>query len=177
MTHIRVAQVEDAGRIADLHTQSWRETYQGILPPQYLGETIAEERMTYWQQTMSDLSQDDFVLLLEEGSQCLGFVCVLQQREAGHDALIDNLHIQPGQTGQGLGRKLLAAAVERLIELKANTVCLWVFDDNRPTVQFYKRLGGKADRHGIDEFAGADAPHSRYYWDDLKLLRDTCRNT
>lgn len=172
---IREAQPGDARSIADLHIRSWRDTYPGILPAGYLSDTIVHERRDYWQQAFKDQQPGEFVLLMPGKPQPLGFISVLRNREPGYDGLIDNLHVLPGQTGQGLGRQLLGAAAERLVETGAGSVCLWVFDANRPTVRFYERLGGLADEHGIDEFAGARAPHSRLGWTDLDCLIRRCR--
>lgn len=36
MMHIRKAAVEDAAAIAKVHVDSWRTTYKGIMPSDYL---------------------------------------------------------------------------------------------------------------------------------------------
>jgi hypothetical protein len=52
-----------------------------------------------------------------------------------------------------------------------------VFDDNEVAVRFYNRLGGVADAHGTDKFAGGDAPDTRIGWRDLKGLVSACEET
>lgn len=175
ITDIREAGTGDALAIADLHIESWRVAYQGILPRDYLAHTIVAERRDYWRQALESLCSGDFVLVLPGSVGLLGFIGVLRGREPGYDALIDNLHVQPGHTGQGLGRRLLGAAAGRLLRQGMESACLWVFDDNLPTVRFYQRLGGLADQRGTDPFAGAHKPHTRYGWRDLAGLRDACR--
>ena len=61
-----------------------------------------------------------------------------------------------------------------LIGNGAGSVCLWVYDRNTAAIDFYLALGGKADAHGTDPFAGAKAPHTRIGWHDLAALRARC---
>ena len=114
------------------------------------------------------------MLLLEDDGDVQGFVSVYWGKEPGIDAYLDNLHVRPGLRGGGIGPQLLAAAVKRLIELGAQSLCLWVFDQNAGAVRFYERLGGKAVEWGFDDFAGANAPHTKIAWDDLPDLLARC---
>ncbi len=171
---VREAGHGDAESIAELHIHSWRETYQDILPADYLRHTIVKERHAYWRQLLTGSDPGDFVLMIPDETAVLAFICVLRNRESGYDALIDNLHVHSDCKGQGFGRMLMEIAVNRLIDAGAQSLCLWVFDSNRQAVRFYERLGARADQHGVDGFAGAHAPHTRLAWQDLVRLRENC---
>ena len=42
--HIRVANVPDAAAIAKVHVDSWRTTYTGIVPDEYLAQLSYEQQ-------------------------------------------------------------------------------------------------------------------------------------
>lgn len=46
---IKVAEYCDYERIAQLHAQSWRTHYQGILGKEYLDNDVLEDRLLIWQ--------------------------------------------------------------------------------------------------------------------------------
>jgi GNAT superfamily N-acetyltransferase len=175
MSVIRQASSVDSHNIAELHILSWRNTYSEILPENYLTNKIVGERHDYWQHNLSDSNSDGFVLLIPGESLPLAFTSVRRDQEPGYDVLLDNLHVHPEFKSQGLGREILGATLDRLLLEGARSLCLWVFDANLPTVRFYERLGGRADQHGVDDFVGCQAPHTRYGWQDLEQLREGCR--
>ncbi len=172
---LREATVQDAEAITALHVASWRANYRGVLPNTYLDEGAEAERASHWRKSLNTLSAKDVVLAAEDDADLQGFISVYWRREAGYDAYLDNLHVRPGRNGSGLGRRLLAAAVERMIDHGASNLCLWAFDQNQRAISFYERLGGKAVERGIDDFANANAPHTRIAWSDLPALLAACR--
>lgn len=172
---IRDAVAGDASAVTALHVASWRANYRGVLPDTYLNEEAERERASHWRKSLNALAAKDVVLVAAEGSQLQGFISVYWRKEAGYDAYLDNLHVRPGLNGSGLGRRLLAAAVQRMIDHGAGNLCLWAFDQNQRAISFYERLGGKAVEHGLDDFANANAPHTRIAWSDLPALLAACR--
>ncbi len=171
----RDAAPADAEAIAELHVESWRSAYRGILPDAYLDSDVETERRTHWEQTLLKLQARDAILLAERGAELIGFISVYWGKEPGFDAYLDNLHVRPGIRGGGLGRKLLVAALERLIASGARNLCLWVFDDNEGAVRLYQRLGGNLTERGFDDIGGGKAAHTRAEWHDLPALLDACR--
>jgi len=174
---IRPATGSDCAAVAALHAANWQNHYRDILPDAYLDGEAPAERLGYWQRAFDAAGgAPEGLLVASDGRGGLtGFVSLLRGTEEGVDALIDNLHVRGDQQGRGTGRALIAAAVERLIADGASSVCLWVFDGNADAMGFYTRLGGVADRHGTDPFAGADAPDTRLVWRDLPALLGRCR--
>ena len=177
LTIIRPAGPDDAAAVAAIHSESWRQVYRGILPDAYLDNETREERLRYWTTALSAPQQGCFVLLAQRRNNPLGFVAVRRPGEPGYDADIDNLHIVPGRRGGGVGRRLLGAAAARLLAEGAGSACLRVYDANKAAARFYRRLGGLADATGIDPFAGADMPDTRYGWRDLAALVAACAST
>ncbi len=175
LTIIRPAGVKDAAAVAAIHCDSWRSAYRGILPDDYLENEVKEERLRYWTAALAAPQPGCFVLLAQRRMSPLGFVAVRRPGEPGYDADIDNLHIVPGRRGGGVGRRLLGAAAARLLADGAISACLRVYDGNKAAARFYRRLGGVADATGIDPFAGADMPDTRYGWRDLAALAAACK--
>lgn len=171
---IRMAGPEDAGAIARLHTASWRAVYRGILPDAYLDDDVVAERQRYWSGALATPPGRGFVLVALQGRAPAGFIAVTRDGEAGYDAVIDSLHVAAAWRGAGLGRRLMGRAAAHLLADGAASVCLRVFDANTAAIRFYLRLGGRPDGTGIDDFAGADMPDTRFGWHDLAALRNLC---
>ncbi len=172
----RDASVEDFAAIAELQIENWRSVYRGILPDAYLDDTIVEERREFWRTASRARPEGQLVLVTTTDDVLAGFISVYLNADPGIDATIENLHVRPHLQGRGLGRRLLAAAAERLIAIPAKSVCLWVFDANGAAIRFYRRLGGAADAYGYDDFAGGHVPHTRIIWRDIKVLFVACND-
>ncbi len=171
---LREAEASDSDAIAALHVKSWRATYRGILPDAYLDNEAEEERRRYWRQHLDRSGPADLVLLLFDRELLLGFISVVPAQEHDVDVVIENLHVDPGTHGRGLGRRLISKAVERLIPRGVKSISLWVYDQNEKAIAFYDRIGGKIDLRGTEDFAGATVPHSRIVFRDLTDLQSRC---
>ncbi|MEM8688793.1 MAG: GNAT family N-acetyltransferase [Pseudomonadota bacterium] len=174
---LREAVHKDASAITALHVASWRSAYRGVLPDAYLDGEAEAERGAHWDKTLSSLKPEDLVLVAEDTDGLRGFISIYRDAEPGYDAYLDNLHVRPGHRGGGLGRRLLAGALMRIIAGGAKTLCLWAFDQNPGAIRFYERLGGKPVEYGFDPFAGSNAPHTKIAWDDLPGLLEACGGT
>lgn len=162
---LRVGKVQDASAIARLHTASWRDTYRGILDHSYLAGDIEQERLEHWKSAFA--SPGDFlVTIAEERNRIVGFVCALPPDGSGWGALVDNLHVDRLARGKGIGRQLLRAAANWVAARDAHApLYLWVFEDNRPAIAFYKRLGGKVAGRDISPIPAAEgAAILRMHW-------------
>jgi ribosomal protein S18 acetylase RimI-like enzyme len=101
-----------------------------------------------------------------------GFICVFPEHDARWGSLVDNLHVAPGRTGQGIGRRLMHAAATILIETRCLApVHLWVYADNHGARAAYERFGGRA----VEQYLGpAPDGHQvmavRYAWDGPSAL-------
>lgn len=71
---IRRAQKSDCKELAILHTASWREAYEGILPKMYLDSLHVEDRARRWERLLD--SSENNVLLHFVGNQMLGFASI-----------------------------------------------------------------------------------------------------
>ena len=171
---VREAGHADAGAIAALHAASWRATYRGIMPDSFLDGPVESERLRHWQQALAQPEDGDLVLLAHRGGAPVAFVAVRREPDGLYDAYLDNLHVRPGLTGGGIGRRLLGLAARRLAQAGRRSLCLWAYDANAGGIAFYERLGAVVVERGTERFAGADLPHSRLAWTDTAALADAC---
>jgi GNAT superfamily N-acetyltransferase len=170
MYSIRKANGMDAAKIAELHALSWLSTYRGILPDSYLDNDLFAERNSYWVHKLKTLTENDFVLLAEEGAIAIGFIAVLDRPEAGCDAFIDNLHVRKEFKGKGIGRALMKEGARLLRESKRNSAYLWVLDGNTAAGRFYLSRGAEISDTSVAKFGGKEVQQTRYVWNDLTSL-------
>lgn len=167
---VRPASHADAEAIASLHTTSWRDAYRGLVPKRRLGPGLDNERRRRWRLALARARPRDVVLIAEDGERPLGFIAVWADVAA--PALIDNLHVLPGQRGRRIGEALIREAGRRLRARRIRRAVLWAFVANRAAIRFYRRLGGVADRRSFKEFPPAASLCQRLVW--LRLDR-LCR--
>lgn len=163
---LRITRADDGAAIGALHAASWRLAYRGLLSDSYL-DTLAEtERIGHWQWILSQPDERRLVLLAESGADLAGFVCVLLDEEPSWGACLDNLHVRPGLTGQGLGARLFARAAAWVAAMEPGwPMHLWVLEANHGARRFYERYGGTAVERSEKSLPGGSAPPAiRYLW-------------
>jgi len=170
---IAEAKDDDAVSVAQLHILSWQASYAGILPDDYLQTRIVAERTGYWTKALPG-GDYSLVLIARDKTGPVGFIAIKDRVDAGYDATIEHLHVLPGSKGTGLGRRLMREATASLIGRGLSSICLWVFEDNKPAIGFYESLGGVTDAHGTDKFLGSDTPDRRFGWRALADLQRAC---
>jgi ribosomal protein S18 acetylase RimI-like enzyme len=174
MTEIFDAGLDDAAAVARVHAASWKATYRGILPDTYLDGEVDGERARYWRSALATIRYP-IVKLAREAGAVVGLIALHDDPDdGGYDFTIEHLHLLPGSKGRGLGRRLMKEAAVAAQAQGAESICLWVFEDNSAAIGFYERLGGVTDAHDTDKFAGGDAPDRRIGWHDLDGLIARC---
>ena len=69
---IREARLTDAAGIAKVHVDSWRTTYRGIIPDEYLDKLSYEQRTELWKKNISEA--DNYVIVAEtDEEEIIGF--------------------------------------------------------------------------------------------------------
>lgn len=169
---LRDAVFEDVKLIASMHAASWRSAYQGILAPDYLAEEIEDDRLQVWQGRFDAPAAYQKVMVAEESSTPVGFVCIFGNSDPLWGTLVDNLHVLPQTKGKGYGIGLLAAAAQWSLDNFPKTgLYLWCYAQNQPARLFYEKFGGIA----VEEIAettpdGRELQLVRYYWQEPNIL-------
>ena len=175
--HFRSATAFDADAVAALHAASWQRAYRGIMTDAYLDGPVVAERLALWRKRLAVTPNGDsslWVRLVLRHDTVIGFACVLLDQPRDGTALLDNLHIDAGYHGQGLGRALLAQAAEWLTQQRPTTYTsleLFVFTANTPARRFYEQLGARViEEYSEPEPDGSLIPALRYAWRDVTVL-------
>jgi hypothetical protein len=61
---IRPAVVSDAVGLAHVHIESWRRTYKGIVPDDYLANLSLESRVQNWQRYLGEFADGNYTYAL-----------------------------------------------------------------------------------------------------------------
>lgn len=69
---LRVAHVDDAERIARLHTQSWRRTYRGMMTDEFLDGGALENRRSVWHMRLGTPAANQYVCIAQEAPRVSG---------------------------------------------------------------------------------------------------------
>jgi GNAT superfamily N-acetyltransferase len=164
------ASSQDAQQIAELQAQSWRSTYRGMLPDDYLDHHVVADRIESWTARFANFAPHRALVLKAVSEDALlGYVCVLLDEEPEWGARLDNLHVIPDSKGTGIGYALFQAAREWIAQVSPGTpMHLWCVEDNRVARRFYDRQGGTIVESASRSFAGQPSvPELRYWWPPL----------
>jgi len=168
----RQANTSDICAIAALHTQSWRESYQGILSDFYLQEPVAKNRLEVWTERLSYPVQNQYVLVAESQNEVVGFICLYGVKDKILGTIVDNLHVASSYKRQGLGKQLLNHAMSWCYEnYPEQGIYLEVLADNHPAVGFYQSLGGQLHSKSVwSAPCGTKVNELVYRWPNAEFL-------
>ena len=111
-----------------IHYQTWQETYSGLIDAEYLSrQTLlkCQEIVRQW---------PDNTLIAQKDGKMVGYCCYGKGKNGtGH---IFALYLLKEAQGQGIGRKLLDKAIERLNG--CTCITLGVLETNRHAIGFYQ---------------------------------------
>ncbi|WP_217428488.1 GNAT family N-acetyltransferase [Microlunatus speluncae] len=170
---LRAARPEDAGRVAELHADSWRRHYRGAYADAYLDGDILSERTAVWTERFA-APEGTATILAEDGGELAGFTHTFLDHDPQWGSLIDNLHVRHTQQRSGIGRILVAEACGIIAERASRpAMYLWVLEQNSRAQGFYRAIGGTAVERalvpppgGIPERLNGNPGCIRFSWPD-----------
>lgn len=172
MEIIRPARVEDAPGIAQVHIDSWRTTYKGIVPGDFLANMSYERNAQNRVRTLSDPeTKTRTYVAQDESGRIVGFVNGGPERENDpiYKGELYAIYTFKEAQGQGLGRRLTQALAEGLLRDGMHAMLVWVLADN-PARRFYEALGGQELRTKPIEIGGAVLEEVAYGWQNIREL-------
>jgi ribosomal protein S18 acetylase RimI-like enzyme len=173
--HIREAKQDDMLGMATVRVETWRATYRGILPDDFLDHLSHHNLAERWKKIFWEPSRDPGVGLFvaeNEHRQIIGIaICGLEQdKDPVYRGEIYVLYVLPAYQNQGIGTALVIACVQHLIQgLGAKTMLIWVIAEN-PYRRFYESLGGRPVREKTREIAGKMILEAGYGWEEIDQL-------
>lgn len=165
MTEIRRATEADLAGIVAVILESWRRTYDGVLPAEYLAGAVEADLAALWTPLRLNGA---LVLVAVDAGRVVGVAATLPDQNGG--PYVDNLHVLLAVEGQGVGRALMARTALELREAGYARLHLTVAEANPRAIGFYKRLGGAFGPAFEDEMFGNPVMAYPVHWDDLAGL-------
>lgn len=163
---IRAARPEDARPVAQVHVDSWRHAYRGVLPDEYLDRLSVDDREAMWLGAFADPDPKSGALVAEVGGRIVGFASFSPSRDEDvrdRTGEVPAIYVEPSSLGTGVGRELFRAAAERLRDAGFTRATLWVLEANTSARRFYEKAGwtwdGAVSTHMFD---CANEPVLRY---------------
>jgi GNAT superfamily N-acetyltransferase len=145
---LRPGRLEDAPGLARVSVDSWRAAYRGLVAQPYLDRLSYGDRERSWKERLGDAAVEPWVLVAE--GRVEGFVTLIEALpEDGGPAVgqVEGIYLHPSLWGQGLGRRLMELAEDRLGRLGHAEAILWVIDGNRRAERFYLAAGWVPEDH------------------------------
>jgi L-amino acid N-acyltransferase YncA len=159
--------VDDADAIERVRTDTWRDTYRGLMPDALLDGLGYDA--TRRREVMSAMPSHQFVLVAENEGNVVGF-CIGGPSRTPDDAFggeVYAIYVLPEHHGHGGGRALLETAMTELVGRGFRSMIVWVLRDNAPSRRFYERMGGVHLRDEERELEGVRIIESGYGWEDI----------
>jgi L-amino acid N-acyltransferase YncA len=176
MWTIREAQPEDARAIAEVHVASWKSSYAGLIPEEYLATLSVEKRAEMWAGAFRQREKDPRCKTLfvceDAHGQIQGFVAGGVEREqgCGYGSELYAIYLQHELQRSGAGSLLTQKLAQWLQSHGYRNMRVWVLEQN-PSRAFYERLGGALlPETKTVEFGGKTYIERAYGWGDLSIL-------
>ncbi|WP_028531148.1 GNAT family N-acetyltransferase [Paenibacillus sp. UNC217MF] len=164
---IRKATINDAEGIAKVHVDSWRTTYKGIIPDDFLSKLSYKKRTDVWIKNIE--KEDNFVVLAEnpEG-QIVGFAdCGKRETNiVPNSGDLTSIYILKEYHGRGLGKELLRQLFLHFKFLGYQNIFVDVLEDNK-TRYFYEHYGAKLCDSTQIIIGGKALNELIYEWDNI----------
>jgi len=164
--NIRQPTIHDASGIAKVHVDSWRTTYSGIVPQEYLDSLDYAARTAAWRDQLA--RAEAHFLIAEDAGVICGFICGGKVREpiSTCDAEIYAIYLLVEYQNRGIGRNLMRNLAKSLMQIGFRSLAVWVLEKN-PACGFYARLGGERLAEKPIEIGGAQLIEVAYGWKSI----------
>jgi ribosomal protein S18 acetylase RimI-like enzyme len=169
---VRVARPGDAGTIAQVHRDSWRTTYAGILPLAVIAREASRKSEAMWRRRLALQSAGAVTWIAERaGHGIVGFASCGDARAPieGLDAEIYALYVLQAHQQRGVGRQLVRECARHFVRHGLFGFYLWVLKANRARL-FYEVLGGEVIAERNERLGKHDFAEVAYGWHDLTNL-------
>jgi GNAT superfamily N-acetyltransferase len=168
---VREATIEDAAAIAHVHLASWKTTYPGIIPQDYIDSLQVKNGIASWQAQLSE--RKALVLVAEDEDGVFGFAAggaILHPVE-GYQGELGAIYLLASHHRKGAGAALVRRVATDLQRQGFTNMVVWVLREN-PARGFYQRMGGVPVGEQMIEIGGEPLPEIAYGWPQIAVLCD-----
>ncbi|MCU6433005.1 GNAT family N-acetyltransferase [Undibacterium sp. Jales W-56] len=156
---LRRATVADAQAIAAVRIESWRATYRGIMPDDYLDEMKLDDSTAIWEKVLSAGNDAICVFVAIADNEIIGFASgmLLKEEKQGMHAELTAIYLRTAFQNSGIGQRMLQKVARTLQAMGASNMLVWVLTGNKAARQFYENFGGQF------------LVEQDFIWDELEL--------
>lgn len=171
---IRPHRRSDADRIAELLADGWRDAYAEFMPAEYLARQADRARrraeIAEWLDDEFDATTEA-IFIAEEPDDIVGFIHMElgDKGDLGATGVVNLLYVDATRHGRGIGRALMAAGANWLLDTQPGPLALSAFKLN-PHRAFYTTLGGAESAEVRHIVAGTELVSVLYRWADPAVL-------
>ncbi|HSD89151.1 MAG TPA: GNAT family N-acetyltransferase [Kofleriaceae bacterium] len=165
---IRLAKPDDALGIARAHSESWRESYRGILPERLLDRVDVGQRAATRSRILADPNIVGLVAYDLTHRDIVGFCDAGESRRrhvVGAAGEIYALYLVHHAKMHGLGSEMFDRCRELLAARGLRSLVIWVLENNVHGRRFYEARGGKLGPTVHSTVGGFPVLERAYLWD------------
>jgi GNAT superfamily N-acetyltransferase len=160
---------------------TWRTTYTGIVPQDYLESLSYEKATDVWHSRITDTNKiwpGWFTYVAEDDDgKVVGFAGggPSQGYDLPFSGELGFIYLLKSYQRRGIGRQLAVTVALRLKQQGHKSMLVWVFTSN-PYRAFYEALGGRvvAER-SIDRYGG-NLAETAYGWENLGVFEKVLKS-
>lgn len=166
---ITYAATDDVKEIVPVHMRAWLKTYPGLVNAEYLKEKTDpksyDDKIKKRIELFREKEGEIFLVAKIEG-KVVGFLdggSLLNNINV--DKEIWGLYVDPDYHRMGVGRALFNFFVDIVCAQGAKTIGVGCLRDNKNSVAFYKKMGGKFLKESVWKYAKGEAPETFFIFD------------
>ncbi len=138
---IRPGTAYDSDSVASLVHRSHTISFAPYASPAWVGSRDLSEYRSKWELVLADDSEDAITLVAASNGSIVGTVHVSPIDSPEFDAQLNGMHVDPIQTGGGIGSLLMKGAIAFIEQRGFKRVELGVIAGNIGARRFYEKHG------------------------------------
>ena len=171
---VREAILEDAAAIARVHVDSWRTSYQGIVPEGFLADMSYEDFEDCWRRWLRSVGDPRWACRVAElpSGGIVGFASGGPRQDTTYANYVGELYalyLLSEHQRAGIGRRLFGSVARALAAGGSTSLLAWVLTRN-PSRRFYEAAGGELLGSQEIEIGGARLEEVAYGWLDIEVV-------
>ncbi|WP_138205610.1 GNAT family N-acetyltransferase [Haloimpatiens lingqiaonensis] len=146
MYNVRYADVDDAKILGQIHSESWKVAYKGVVPDEVLNNITAEKRQKYFEKALTEGWEEDAIIFKDD--KAVGLICIGKCRDEDKEEFwgeIWGIYLLPEYWNMGIGFELMNWGLNELKRRNYKKIALWVLERNINARNFYEKMGFKHD--------------------------------
>jgi GNAT superfamily N-acetyltransferase len=170
---IRRGVIDDAYEASLLHARTWQTSYRGLVADALLDRLDATRWETGWRRGFESMDPTRVVHVAEVDGRIVGFAGGGRARAGappGYVGEVYAIYVAPERQGQGIGRVLLKAAADGLVERGLVPIVIWTLFNNPQSRGFYESREGVVIGEKREQFDGHELHEVAYGWLDAAPL-------